>query len=194
MKRLLCLTLLVLMTVSSSGCRAICCLHDNLLAAYKSRRWADCGCGGMYYGPWIDTPPLCCDECDHCGSFQARRRYWTSANSWMSTSRQGVNPWQAGNPHPGAGGVPTGEPTMAPPMMDDSMDGMPMQGEMIGPGNQMPTPAGPQMNPQMNQPTPAGPPPSGSPRMGRRPRGMAMRPPNPWDNNFVYPSQASYNE
>jgi hypothetical protein len=168
------------------------------LAAYKSRRWADCGCGEVYYGPWIDTPPECCDACDNYGNFHARR-YWTSANSWRSNTRQSFNPWQAGNPHPGGpyqnnmgpmdGNMPTGGP-----VMDDSMDGMPMQGETIGPGNQMPTPVDPQMNPNpaINQPTPAGPPPSPSPRMGRRPRGMAMRPASPYDNNFVAPA-AGYN-
>lgn len=193
-KRLMCLTLLVVITAGSTGCNCIYCLHDNLLSSYKGRRWADCGCGEVYYGPWVDTPPECCDECDNYGNFHARR-YWTSASSWFSNQRQSCNPWQAGNRRPVEAGMPTDAPVEGGPVYDDSMDGMNMQGESIGPGNQMPTPAGPQMNPQMNprmnQPTPAAPPSSPSPRMGYRQRGMAMQPPNPYNNNFN--NSASYN-
>jgi len=196
-KRLLCLTLLALITASSSGCQCICCLHDNLLALYKSRRWADCGCGPVYYGPWIDTPPYCCDPCDGVANFTGKQ-YWTSANSCRGNSGQGNsyqgNSYQGnsyqGNSGPGNAGMPMGEPTMGGPVMDDSMDGMVAPGEMIGPGNQMPTPAAP----QMNQPQPAAPQSSPSPRMGRRQRGMALRPPNPYDNSFSYPSTATYND
>ena len=162
-KRLLCLTLLALVAASSSGCNCICCLHDNLLGLYKSRRWADCGCGPVYYGPWFDSPPECCDPCDSWGNFTGKR-YWISGNSYPGNSYQ-RNSWQGNN-----AGMPMGGPAGGGPVMDDSMDGMDVQGEMIGPGNQTPTPAAP----QMNQPQPAAPPASGSPRMGRRPRGMAI--------------------
>jgi len=166
-KRLLCLTLLALTTVGSSGCQCINCLHDNLLALYKSRRWADCGCGEVYYGPWIDTPPKCCDPCDCYGNFTGGRQYWTSGSQWRQN-----------------GGAPIGTPDMGPPMMNDGME---LQGQPMAPGSQMPTPAGP----QMNQPTPAGPPPSLPPRMGRRPQGMAMRTPNPYDSSYTYPPSRS---
>ncbi len=181
-KRLFCLTLLVLITAGSSGCNCICCLHDNLLALYKSRRWKDCGCGPVYMGPWIDSPPNCCDPCDGAGNFTGRR-YWESANMGTGIPVGG----------PAAGG---GAPMMGggAPMMDDSMDGMEYHGEAIGPGNQSPTPAAPQMRPQMNQPTPAAPPSSyPAPRMGRRQTGMAMGRPSPYDNNYSYPAAAGYN-
>ena len=97
--RLVSVALLALITAGSSGCTFIYCLHDNLIGAYKSRRWADCGCGEVYYGPWIDTPPACCDPCDNCGSFHGKR-YWTSANSWLNDSRQSYNPWPWGNAKP----------------------------------------------------------------------------------------------
>ncbi len=171
-KRLLCLTLLALTTIGSSGCQCVCCLHDNLMALYRSRRWSDCGCGEIYYGPWLDTPPKCCDPCDCQGNFTATRRYWTPGLQWRQN-----------------GGAPMGGPTMASPMMDDSMDGMEMQGQPMSPGNQVPTPAGP----QMNQPTPAMPPSSPPPRLGRRQHGMAMRTPNPYENSYTYPpSPAAY--
>ncbi len=207
-KRLVSLALLMIVAASSSGCRFIYCLHDNLIGLYKSRRWADCGCGEVYYGPWIDTPPACCDPCDHCGSFHGKR-YWTSANSWLNNSRQSYNPWAGGNPHPNHGGQPTAAPPMegipsGTPIMDDSLDGVPQQGEMIGPGGTS-MQAGPQMSPYPSggrmQPTPADPP-SGSqlnpqqqgpppsyypPRTGRRPRGIAGAQ-NPYGSNQVYPA------
>ncbi len=198
-KRLVCLTLLAVVIAGSSGCNCICCLHDNLLGLWKSRRWADCGCGPVYYGPWFDTKPACCDPCNDCGEFHGKR-YWTSANSWLSDSQQSVNPWQNGNPRPGNPGMQNGAPMMndpmmdAPmmgaPMMDDSMDGMPYQGEPVGPGNQVPTPAAP----QLNQPQPGPGPSSPSPRMGRRQRGVAVRTPNPYDSNLVSPTAAFYDD
>jgi hypothetical protein len=139
LKRLLCLALLVFVVGSSSGCRCICCLHDNLLASYKSRRWADCGCGPSYYGPWISDPPDCCDPCDCAGHFTGQRQYWTP----------GPQQWR------NQGGFSDGT------MMTEGMDGM----ESIPSGQPVPNRMQPGGAPSPNRvPTPADPPMGRTPR------------------------------
>lgn len=50
------------------------------------------GCGDLYWGPWLDTPPDQCDPCDDCGNFvgdrccapKFRQKVW-----WAMTGQTG---------------------------------------------------------------------------------------------------------
>jgi len=184
--------LLALIISGSGGCRAICCLHDNLLNAYRARRWQDCGCGERYIDPWHSNPPDCWDPCDDHGYFNGRR-WWKSGCDPSGSGCRGYY----GNP-----GNPYGNHDAGPMTGGkvDSMDSGQMQEETVQPTEEIPTPA----NRRGGQPGPYGPPSNLSPsspppRVGRRTRRMppAEEEPN-WDldqeswKGDAPPSTASY--
>jgi hypothetical protein len=152
-KRLLCFALLALMISINSGCQCICCLHDNLLNLYKSRRWQGCGCGDTYYNPWYNDPPDCSDPCDDHGFFNGRRWWKTACDPSGSGCRncgggQGMGPM-------------TGDSY-------DAMDGGQMLPENVQPSEEIPTPAAPRQSRPRTFGPPSNMPPSTPPRVGRR--------------------------